>query len=110
MAERPLAMAETTTAHVRADLEQRLMGLAAQRKGGFSSEDAARHLGIGLVEANSMLEGLVRTQQADMEVSERGEIKFVLLPESPRNAGGVRLSGASQLPAGARGQTQSTST
>jgi hypothetical protein len=93
-------------ARVRADLEQRLMGLAAQRKGMFSAEDAARHLGIGVAEANAMLEGLVRTLQADMEVSERGEIKFAL--DSSRRAGGVRLSEAPRPSGGGRKQAQPT--
>ncbi len=94
-------------ARVRADLEQRLMGLAAQRKGAFSAEDAARHLGISAADANRLLEGLVRTQQADMEVSERGDIQFVL--ESSRRAGGVRLAEVAQLPGSARRAAQASS-
>ncbi len=82
-------------ARVRADLEQRLMGLAAQRKG------------ISAADANRLLEGLVRTQQADMEVSERGDIQFVL--ESSRRAGGVRLAEVAQLPGSARRAAQASS-
>jgi len=61
-------------------LEQRLFGLAHKRGGVITPDEVARNLNVPMAAADAMLDRLVHRQQAELEVTERGELQFVLGP------------------------------
>ena len=59
-------------------LQQRLLGLAYKRRGVLTADDVARSLNIPLPAADAMLDQMVHQQKAEIEVTDRGEIQFVI--------------------------------
>ena len=87
-------------------LEQRLIGLAHKRGGVITPDEVARNLNVPMAAADAMLDRLVHRQQAELEVTERGELQFVLGPA--RRAHGLREGGASRPSASARAARRGT--
>lgn len=59
-------------------LEQRVLGLAHKNRGVITAAEVARHLNIPVTAADAMLDELVRTGRADIDVTDRGDIRFLL--------------------------------
>lgn len=87
-------------------LEQRLIGLAHKQGGVITPDEAARHLNVPLAAADAMLDRLVHRQQAELEVTERGELQFVLGPA--RRAKGLGASSATRQSPAARAARRGT--
>lgn len=84
-------------------LRQRLLGFAHKRGGAVTAEEVAAALGIAVADADALLDELVVTGKAEMEVTERGRIEFSL-PAAP--AASTTVPRAGVVAAQARRQRQ----
>lgn len=86
-------------------LEQRLLGLAHRQEGVITAEEAARYLNIPVAAADAMLDDLAKRGHAEIDVTDRGEIRFLLRPGKRALPGAAPTRGAA---AAARKQRQQT--
>lgn len=86
-------------------LEQRLLGLAHRQAGVVTAEEAARYLNVPVAAADAMLDELAHRGQAEIDVTDRGEIRFLLGPGKKAMPGTSTTRGAA---AAARKQRQQT--
>lgn len=67
-----------SAARERFALEQRIVGLAHRSGGVVTGEQVALHLHLPQPEADRLLDALVHSGRAEMDMTERGELRFVV--------------------------------